>query len=51
MQLGRKVISILASLGVGITSTPNLITLFKKSEQLNDVASKIQIFEAFFGFA
>ena len=48
MQLGCKVISILASLGVGITSTPNLITLFKKSEQLNDVASKIQIFEAFY---
>jgi FkbM family methyltransferase len=44
----RKILSFLGKFGVGITSNPNLISLYEKQEALNFTESKLSIFQNFY---
>ena len=48
MVKSRKILSFLGKFGVGITSNPNLISLYEKQEALNFTESKLSIFQNFY---
>ena len=48
MVNSRKILSFLGKFGVGITSSPNLISLYEKQEALNFTESKLSIFQNFY---